>query len=133
MHLIRLSFSNWLNLSSESVCPCFTRIFFFLSSQISGLCDYFKIFERLRFIYVKCTRVCRVLVSDANETIIYVDHACFEWILKTYPKCPISVGRVSQSCSVKKVFLEISQNSQENTCARVSFLIKLQTWGLQLY
>ena len=24
-----------------------------------------------------------------------------------------------------KVFLEISQNSQENTCARVSFLIKL--------
>ena len=34
-------------------------------------------------------------------------------------------------CSVKKVFLEISQNSQENTCARVSFLIKLQ--ALQLY
>ena len=26
----------------------------------------------------------------------------------------------------KKVCLEISQNSQENTCARVSFLIKLQ-------
>ena len=26
----------------------------------------------------------------------------------------------------KKVFLEISQNSQENTCARASFLIKLQ-------
>ena len=33
---------------------------------------------------------------------------------------------VSQKYSVKKVFLEISQNSQENTCARVSFLIKLQ-------
>ena len=30
----------------------------------------------------------------------------------------------------KKVFLEISQNSQENTCARASFLIKLQTSGL---
>ena len=26
----------------------------------------------------------------------------------------------------EKVFVEISQNSQENTCARVSFLIKLQ-------
>ena len=39
---------------------------------------------------------------------------------------------VDRRCSVKKVFLEISQNSQENTCARVSFLIKLQT-GLQLY
>ena len=33
---------------------------------------------------------------------------------------------VAKICSVKKVFLEISQNSQENTCARVSFLIKLQ-------
>ena len=31
------------------------------------------------------------------------------------------------------VFLEISQNSQENTCARVFFLIKLQASGLQLY
>ena len=27
---------------------------------------------------------------------------------------------------LEKVFREISQNSQENTCARVSFLIKLQ-------
>ena len=33
---------------------------------------------------------------------------------------------VVQRCSVKMVFLEISQNSQENTSARVSFLIKLQ-------
>ena len=29
------------------------------------------------------------------------------------------------SCSVKKLFLEISQNSQENTCLAVSFLIKV--------
>ena len=29
-------------------------------------------------------------------------------------------------CSVKKVLLEISKNSQENNCARVPFLIKLQ-------
>ena len=32
---------------------------------------------------------------------------------------------VAQTCSLKKVFLEILQNSQENACARVSFLIKL--------
>ena len=31
-------------------------------------------------------------------------------------------------CSVKKVFLEISQNSQENTCARVSFILKERLW-----
>ena len=33
---------------------------------------------------------------------------------------------VVQWCSVKKLFLGIPQISQENTCARVSFLIKLQ-------
>ena len=32
----------------------------------------------------------------------------------------------------EKVILEISQKSQENTCARVSFLIKLQASSLQL-
>ena len=34
---------------------------------------------------------------------------------------------VAQSCSVKKVLLEISQNSQENTCARVFFLINFRS------
>ena len=33
----------------------------------------------------------------------------------------------------KKLFLKISQNSQKNTSARVSFLIKLQASELQLY
>ena len=33
---------------------------------------------------------------------------------------------VVRRCSVKKVLLTISQNVHENTCARVSFLIKLQ-------
>ena len=30
---------------------------------------------------------------------------------------------VAERCSAEKVFLEVLQNSQENTCARVSFLI----------
>ena len=38
----------------------------------------------------------------------------------------IPTEEVVQRCSVKKVFLEILQNSQGNTCARVSFLIKLE-------
>ena len=33
-----------------------------------------------------------------------------------------------QRCSVKKIFFKILQNSQENRCARVSFLIKLQAY-----
>ena len=32
---------------------------------------------------------------------------------------------VVQRCSVKKMFIEISQKSQENTCVRVSFLMKM--------
>ena len=36
----------------------------------------------------------------------------------------ITTEAVVQRCSLKKMFLEISQNSQENTCTRVSFLIK---------
>ena len=40
---------------------------------------------------------------------------------------------VAQTYSAKKVFLEILQYLQENTCARVSILIKLQAFSLQLY
>ena len=49
-----------------------------------------------------------------------------------YEKLSSSEAAV-QMCSIKKVFLEILQNSQKNTCARVSFLIKLQALSVQLY
>ena len=45
----------------------------------------------------------------------------------------ITLEAVVQRCSVKKVFLKILQNLQENTCTRVPFLIKLQVLCLQLY
>ena len=48
-----------------------------------------------------------------------------EQVVRVFPEA------VAQMCSVKKVFLEISQNSLENTCARVSFLIKLRASGLK--
>ena len=38
-----------------------------------------------------------------------------------------------QRCSLKKGFLEISQNLQENICARVSFLIKLEAFFSELH
>ena len=40
---------------------------------------------------------------------------------------------VAQRYSVKKLFLKFSQNSQENACARVSFLIKLQATAIINY
>ena len=47
----------------------------------------------------------------------------------------MNVGKeaVVQKYPVKKVFWKISQNSQENTCSRVPFLIKLLLWVLKLY
>ena len=39
---------------------------------------------------------------------------------------------VAQMYSVKKVFLEILENLQENTCARVSILYEIETLG-QVY
>ena len=57
---------------------------------------------------------------------------------ETLTECKVSIflkrtEAVAPTCSAKNVFLEISQNSQENTCARVSFLKTLQknTSGVQ--
>ena len=63
-----------------------------------------------------------------NEMIINPDK--FQAIILDKKKSNLTnillTEAVVRRCSVKKVFLEMSQNSQENTCARVSFLIKLQ-------
>ena len=52
----------------------------------------------------------------------------FQWFWKiglTAQICKKKVVRSShRRCSMKKMFLKISKNSQENNCARVSFLIK---------
>ena len=53
----------------------------------------------------------------------------FEIIGHNYNKINTLISNaeaVAQRCSVKKVFLEILQNSRENTCARVTSVIKLQ-------
>ena len=51
-------------------------------------------------------------------------------ILRVVARTPtiIQGGTLRNSIVAEKVFLKISQNSQENTCARVSFLIKLQAY-----
>ena len=58
-----------------------------------------------------------------------------KWKHKTKSKIKVAffILKARRRCSVKKMLLNISQNLQENTCARVSSLIKLQGWGLQLY
>ena len=63
-----------------------------------------------------CTRVSFLIRLHTTSSIKAVTHLL----------CLLLLEAVAQTCSVKKVFLDMSQNWQENTCARVSFLIKLQ-------
>ena len=52
------------------------------------------------------------------------------WVLKKACVCKRSSHHW---CSIKNGFIKLLPNSQENTCIKVSFLVKLQAWGLQLY
>ena len=62
-----------------------------------------------------------VIDNDSNDEWVVVAMFHHDHYLK-FLKIRNSHGR----CSVKKEFLKISQNSQENTWARVLFLINLQ-------
>ena len=58
-------------------------------------------------------------------------NSCF-----TFPPVRIAFHSITTTsshrrCSVKKVFLEISQNSQENSCAKVSFLTLAQVFSFE--
>ena len=62
-------------------------------------------------------------VSHLN--IAFDSESTFRIPLKLDFRVPISEA-VVRRCSVKKVFLKVSQNSQENSFARGSFLIELK-------
>ena len=65
------------------------------------------------------------LVYDDSFDDSYDDRLRFDELLIIDKRSALT-ETVAQKCSIKKVLLEFSQNSQENTCARVWFLIKLQ-------
>ena len=76
----------------------------------------------------------RVFINRVNTTKITLKHIRECCVMKLCNGMPAYIPEeVAQRCAVKKVFLEISQSSQENTCARASFLMKLQASGLKLY
>ena len=56
------------------------------------------------------------------------------FIMDEFPRLlSVTVSEAAvRRCSIKKVFLKTSQNWQENTCVRVSFLIKLHFTLLSL-
>ena len=73
--------------------------------------------------------VCKTDAGEAMEVVRKFVY--FEIII--LPCISILTEAVARRCSVKNVFLEISQNSQKNTCVRVSFSIKLQASKKRLW
>ena len=57
----------------------------------------------------------------SSASVVDFEQVNVSWVCEL-----IQSEAVAQTCSVKKMFIKILQNSEENTCVRVSFLIKLQ-------
>ena len=70
-------------------------------------------------------KVCEGVESE--ETNVYICYTYFELLLLQ------NAEAVAWRCSTKSVFLKFLQNSQENIRTRISFSIKFQSGGLQLY
>ena len=97
----------------------------------------FKGFPLIKYTYVGCLKVCHVAclcLSWFDCFLVYCAITCSEPFQTTKMKFFVKIVTSKETspllrrfrsshrrCSVKKVFLEISQNLQENTYARVSF------------
>ena len=78
--------------------------------------------RKMSFVFQKLSSSCIVCGRDSVALLERIWRAFFEISKSSHRRCSMIKGS-----------LEISQNSQENTCARVPFLIKLQASSLQLY
>ena len=88
-----------------------------------------------RYLPCKLLRFLKVILNDVVQKFISTDKQIFKISNKVTSTVLIDAFMIIYRSShrgvlLQKVSLEISQNSQENTCARVFILIKL---GLQLY
>ena len=76
--------------------------------------------------------IARVRLGKFHD-VFYTAYQVLSRLLVPVPRYLRKLEIVARRCSMKKLFLKISLNSMQNTCAGVSFLIKLQTYSLQLY
>ena len=119
---------------------CFRFFFFFIFVCVFSFHFrlYFSFCFHFRFGFCSCFRLCFSFIFQflfLNFTMALLGHQLQYYEVLRTPilnsncerlllKISISVTNsevVVQRCSAKKLFLEISQNSKENACARVSF------------
>ena len=70
------------------------------------------------------------ILRNLSENIFY-RAAMSDWFSSYKKKQVCNFLKQQPEVFCEKVFLKISQISQENSCAEVSFLITLQIWGLK--
>ena len=110
-------------------CKIFQNSFF--SKNTSSGCFCKNIFENIVFVPVSLSCLLAVQVFFYCNHYLFSNQWFHQLICRTTDVEKLGSEAVARRCSSKKLFWKISQNSQENTCARVSFLIR--AWGLQLY
>ena len=103
----------------------------FFSKNTSSGCFCKNIFENRVFVPVSLSCLLAVQVCFYCNHYLFNNQWFHQLICRTTDVEKLGSEAVARRCSSKKLFWKISQNSQENTCARVSFLIR--AWGLQLY
>ena len=76
------------------------------------------------YLQLKISQLAFSMTSHCNK--YYEDIIMKTWMRQKLFNSKKNIEAATRDVLYKNVFLEILQNSQENTCARVSFLIKLQ-------
>ena len=72
-------------------------------------------------IFLYSNRQISHLVQACNQKFVRAKDPVGNLLLQKLKSCIFNTEAVAQRCSVKKLFLEISQKSQENNCARSLF------------
>ena len=108
-------------------CSCFpVRFAKFLRAPIfNNTCE-----RLLLYLHVKCIKKIQLTMSDQRTLLKIYDGVFLRKQLTTYDfhkkglsqilDMGLNTETVAQRCFVKKVVLQISENSQEKTCNRVS-------------
>ena len=108
-------FLNWC-LSNQLI---FSVIVYIYKIHVSNK-GFFLFYENMKtwLFPVSTTTIEIKFERETNSfiTIIQLNNPNYPW-----KKCNQTAEACTQRCSVKKVLLEISQNSQENTCASLFF------------
>ena len=95
-------------------------------------CDYHKDYSA-KYCALAVLKKWKYAIGDKKsfEALSTVLSKGFDCLSHELLLAKLHAEAVSRRCSVKKMLLKISQNLQENTCARTSFLTKLQARWLQ--